>query len=233
VKDGQPEKIKCVVCDHRIRIGQDMFERDGGWAHAMSSECGTSHPAPAKDQMTLPADTAPPTKPLEPVPVLSTNVPETSTTQPPIPDTIVEQMIREHPVLATPNPTLAVKHGPEGLNAHVSQDELDSLIAKARTVVMSPEDKEEQRRGFAAANVALDTGRPLDQVRKEVDAAADELDELNAQVVGEAGQEAVVAADQEIDNTPRPVPMSTTLLTDVQNIPPRKRIAFLDDDGVI
>jgi hypothetical protein len=38
-KEGQPDKIHCVVCERRIRIGQDMFERDGGWAHAVATDC--------------------------------------------------------------------------------------------------------------------------------------------------------------------------------------------------
>ncbi len=36
---GQPEKIHCLVCSHRIRAGQTMFERDGGWAHAFNGDC--------------------------------------------------------------------------------------------------------------------------------------------------------------------------------------------------
>lgn len=192
VKDGQPEKIKCVVCDRRIRIGQKMFERDGGYAHAVSTDCTD---APVKTA--APVDAPPATKPLEAVvPVLSTSVPVLSTVEP---DSIVEQMVKEHPVLLTPNPTLAVK---VAMNQPVSTDELNSLIEKARLIVPTEAEKEEQRRGFAAANLALDNGRPVGDVRKDVDAAAD----------------AMAAA---------------ATATPVINIPPRKRIPFLEDDGAV
>ena len=45
LRDSDPaEKIKCVVCDRRIRSKQEMFARDGGWAHANEGEC-TGAPA--------------------------------------------------------------------------------------------------------------------------------------------------------------------------------------------
>lgn len=40
LRDSDPaEKIKCVVCDRRIRSKQEMFARDGGWAHVNEGEC--------------------------------------------------------------------------------------------------------------------------------------------------------------------------------------------------
>lgn len=40
LRDSDPaEKIKCTVCDRRIRSKQEMFSRDGGFAHANEGEC--------------------------------------------------------------------------------------------------------------------------------------------------------------------------------------------------
>jgi hypothetical protein len=40
LRDSDPaEKIKCVVCDRRIRSKQEMFTRDSGWAHVNEGEC--------------------------------------------------------------------------------------------------------------------------------------------------------------------------------------------------
>jgi len=38
-KDGYPDKIKCNVCHHRIRIGQEMYGNGSGWAHAVGTDC--------------------------------------------------------------------------------------------------------------------------------------------------------------------------------------------------
>ncbi len=278
VKDGQPEKIKCVVCDRRVRIGQMMFERDGGWAHAMSTECGATQHAPTTGQMTLSSD-APPTKPLESagqitlktlqdayaatlVPgtlvhpelmsidytqpaapdsiPLGTTVPETSTNVPVlstgIPDTIVEQMIKEHPVLATLNPTLAVK---AAMNTPVDNDELNDLISEAQKVVMSPEDKEEQRRSFAAGNLAIDSNRSYEEVRKDVDKAADATGEYPADSIKVLeGMETPVKRPEAfvpdvLVRAPATLSVPPLTLPVELNIPPRKRIAFLEDDGAV
>ena len=40
LRDSDPaEKIKCVVCDRRIKSKQEMFQRDGRWAHVNEGEC--------------------------------------------------------------------------------------------------------------------------------------------------------------------------------------------------
>lgn len=223
VKDGQAEKIKCVVCDRRIRIGQVMFERDGGWAHVWDVDCAqrdmraddrqpglmTGFNDVVNTTLRKSEDGAPPTKSLESGTLVRPELNSIDYTNPaapgsiPIgtvaPDTLVAQMIKEHPVLLTPNPTMTVKLA---TNAHVS-DELNDLIEKARKITPTAAEHEEQRRGFAAANVALDSGRPVEEVRKEVDAAAEAMK------------------------------TETSLNVPVQNVPPRKRIAFLEDDGEV
>jgi hypothetical protein len=207
VKDGLPEKIKCVVCDRRIRVGQKMFERDGGWAHAVQVECETSTKTVKPPQLPFgdSPDAPPQTKPLESVgPIKATVVGTGDTSQ----DTIIAQMTKENPiietlkanpVLATLNPTLAVK---AAMMQSPVPDELNDLLDKARKVTMSPEETEEQRRSFTAGNVALDTGRSLEQVRQDVDRVAEAI---------------------KIDEP---------LVSEVQNIPPRKRIAFLEDEVI-
>jgi hypothetical protein len=54
------EKIKCVVCDRRIRSKQEMFARDGGYQHLNEGECtakgGLLFPEMSKDTLTKLAD---------------------------------------------------------------------------------------------------------------------------------------------------------------------------------
>src|SRR5208282_1134197 len=74
--------------------------------------------------------------------------------------------------MAQPNPTLTAKLA---TNAPVSAEDLSKLVEGARTVVMTEEQKEEQRRSFTAGTLAISQNRPVAEVRKDVDAAAEEL----------------------------------------------------------
>lgn len=74
--------------------------------------------------------------------------------------------------MAQPNPTLAAKLA---TNAPISAEDLSKLVDGARTVVMTEGEKEEQRRSFAAGSLAISQNRPIEEVREDVDAAADEL----------------------------------------------------------
>jgi hypothetical protein len=65
-EDKFPEKIKCVVCDRRIRVSQVMFTRDGdGWRHAIEVDC-TGKPAVPHTPKVV--DNAPKTDDLFPAP---------------------------------------------------------------------------------------------------------------------------------------------------------------------
>lgn len=139
-RDQDPaEKIKCVVCDRRIRKGQQMFKRDGGWAHAVHADCEREQRADARTPgavMTQLADTthtvirdsedaAPSTKPLEPELPKQEDFAEVVGTG----DTLLAQM----------------ENGAANTKL--------KLTDEARKVTPTPEEKEEQR--FAAANVAV------------------------------------------------------------------------------
>jgi hypothetical protein len=95
-EDKFPEKIKCAVCDRRIRVGQTMFTRDGeGWFHAVEADCiakpavhRASHDAPSDAPPVTSAAVAPIPK-AEPGTLLeamekaaSASVPETGTIVP-------------------------------------------------------------------------------------------------------------------------------------------------------
>lgn len=53
--------------------------------------------------------------------------------------------------------------------------ELKELLDKARTHVMTPEEVRLQRISFAAGNLAIDSDRPFEEIRAEVEAASDEI----------------------------------------------------------
>jgi hypothetical protein len=59
-----------------------------------------------------------------------------------------------------------------GRGTVVSRDEFDRLLAKARTVTMSAEELEQQRRGFAWGNTNIENERIT---RAMVDRAAEQL----------------------------------------------------------
>ncbi len=59
----------------------------------------------------------------------------------------------------------------------IDEGKLDRLIEFAKKVQITPEMIEAQRRSFATGNLAIDSDRPIEEIRKEVDAAADELNQ--------------------------------------------------------
>lgn len=83
---------------------------------------------------------------------------------------------------------------------------LNRLIEFAKKVEITPEMIEAQRRSFATGNLAIDSDRPIEEIRKEVDAAADALNQ-NGNLKNAAGdilsqpitEEELAAAKQDVE----------------------------------
>ena len=102
VKEDQPEKIKCAVCDRRIRIGQMMWQRDGNWVHADQLACEGQAKAVVEQQQAqlqaqIVADEFPQTKSFEEIE--SRLEPDTSVGEP---GTLMEAMAQVGASVAPP-----------------------------------------------------------------------------------------------------------------------------------
>lgn len=199
-KEDQPDKIKCLGCDRRIRIGQRMWERDGGWQHLEFSDC-TGAPKEQREShrptgvmgqitdithevMRKAEDTPPATKPLEEETVLkmSTIVPNLST---------VEQL----PVLSAVEP-LPI--------------ESTTIVAQ----MMDERSKEAKQRVETAETLVMNS------ISELIEEASQTMspEEFKA---AETGFNSVVDAA-----IAKAAPV-------VENIPPRRKLAFLEDDGSV
>jgi len=187
-KDGQLEKIHCDKCGRRIRIGQRMYEKDEDWFHADVDDCKKMAKSPVNDLGT------------------------------PAAQADMDAIAKQHDEAAdVPPPTLPLEETTSVLGKVTPPDQtLLDTMEKAKLHVITPEEKHEQRISFAAGNLAMSTGEPIEVVKARVREAAKELYPSDPQTIASEVHAINHAKDEELPPAE-----------------PRKRLSFLDEDEEI